>query len=648
MAERGGVGTRLYVAGGTEVRREFDQTGDAGKRMFAQIAAGERSANPALRALSAGVGEVKGGITGLADQAGGVGRALGAAGAAGLVFGAAIAGVGIALQAARESMAFFDEIGDAATKTGVTTDTLQELRYMIHAAGGEFTDADAALVSFTQKLGDAENGAKKSLLWFQKLGFTQEQLKAFGSVDEAMKAVADRIAGLDKEADKQAFAQKLGLEKLLPALRLGADGMDELRRAAHDLGYVMDEDVIAKVGEANDKFEASAAIVKGQFAAAFVQLVPILVEVMQTMADLARQTNNFFDGFKKLEDRQRQSMVDRRGHLLEVMTKAQFGQLAGTSHGRNVADRARTEYDALGVELAYRDAQPDLPTFNGPSFTPQAGGSSKAGKAKDNRSSLDLYNTPPGLVSDPNDPRAGQDWSLIPDTKTVTIDIDPERGFQKLNEKIDESTERLHDGVYDALHAAFSGDIGDFIKNKLMSWALEGLTSTLMGGLQSAGSRGGLLGTIANAAIGAFGGSGSVGGGGGGKSGLTANGLHTIKVNPLARYAAGGTEWAGDYTSKGEFGPELSISGRTGQVFDADTTARILGMAGGQVGGGRGGHTINFSPTINAPGADRQAIAELRAEMRQMAAGIPDVIDQRAGPAAHDYLQRGHVLPQSY
>lgn len=621
MAERGGVGTRLYVAGGTEVRREFDATGDAGKRMWAQIAAGEKSANPALRALSAGVGEVKGGVAGLAAEAGAAGRVLGAAGAAGLVFGAAIAAVGVALQATRASMVFFDEIGDAATKTGVTTDTLQELRYMIHAAGGAFTDADEAVVSFSQTLGQAENGGKKALLWFQKLGFTQEQLKSFGSVDEAMKAVADRIAGLDKEADKQAFAQKLGLEKLLPALRLGADGMDELRRAAHDLGYVMDADVIAKMGEANDKFEASAAIVKGQFAAAFVQLVPILVEVMQAIAALARQTNEFFDGFKKLEDRQTQSLKDRRSALLAHISRLELGPNGGQPAAMATAKVLREELLGVNGVLQSRENGAGVSTFNGPSFTPQAGGSgsrSGGGRAKDNRSSLPLYNTPPGLVSDES--KGGKDYSIIPDTKTVTIDIDADRSFQKLNDSIDEAASRLEDGVGDALRAAFSGDIGDFIKNKLMSWALDGLGSTLAGALKGASGGGGWVGRAAS-----------------------------IASSFLTRHAAGGTEWAGDYTSKGEFGPEISITGRTGQVFDADTTRRILGLDGARgSGAGGGGHTINFAPVINAPGADRQGLADVRADMRRLAASIPDMITEQAGPASHEWMQANHIVPQRY
>ncbi|MBX9707054.1 MAG: hypothetical protein K2X61_03875, partial [Caulobacteraceae bacterium] len=55
-AGRGGVGIRLFIQGGELARRTFDQVGDSGRRMWAEIALGQRSANPAIRALSLGVG----------------------------------------------------------------------------------------------------------------------------------------------------------------------------------------------------------------------------------------------------------------------------------------------------------------------------------------------------------------------------------------------------------------------------------------------------------------------------------------------------------------------------------------------------------------------------------------------------------------
>ena len=52
-AVRGGVGTRLFVVGGQDVRSEFSRTADSAKRMWSEIGSGQREANPALRVLSA-------------------------------------------------------------------------------------------------------------------------------------------------------------------------------------------------------------------------------------------------------------------------------------------------------------------------------------------------------------------------------------------------------------------------------------------------------------------------------------------------------------------------------------------------------------------------------------------------------------------
>ena len=218
------------------------------------------------------------------------GSALESLGPIGLAIAGVMGTVGIAVSQALSAMTFGDEIGDTATKLQVTTKTLQEYRYAIHAAGGETSDADAAIGSFTEALGRAEAGMPKALKWFKALGFTQEQLKSFSSTDEAIQAVMERIGKLPDASQRAAAAAAVGLTGMIPAINQGIDKFDELRGAAERLGYVLDNDTIQKLSDAKDRMEDASHVIKTQLAAAF----------SDTAVDIANATTHLSEWLTQL------------------------------------------------------------------------------------------------------------------------------------------------------------------------------------------------------------------------------------------------------------------------------------------------------------------------------------------------------------
>lgn len=293
---RSGVGIRLFVQGEELVKRAFNGVADSGKKMWAQIALGQQSANPAMRALSAASNEVGDGIQGLADRAGAGGRVLGAFGATGVAVAAVLGGLAVAAVQAREAMAFADELDDAANKLQISTDALQEYRYALRVSGGEAEDFDAAVAKFTKTLGAAQSGlSPRAMRPFAALGFTREQLQSFDNGEEALDEVAKRIAALSKESERAAVAEKLGLDPMLPLLRQGADEMEALRRKAQDLGLVLDEDLVKTGAEAADQMETLSEIMRVQLADAVMGLSDEIVAFTGHMADALKILNDFLD-----------------------------------------------------------------------------------------------------------------------------------------------------------------------------------------------------------------------------------------------------------------------------------------------------------------------------------------------------------------
>lgn len=256
-AGRGGVGIRLYTSGGELVRRTFDQVSDSGKKMWAEISLGQKAANPAFRALSSGVNEVKGGMDGLASRAGVAGNALGAFGFAGVAAAAALGAVAMAVTASFDAMHRAADLTDAADRIGITTTELQRWGYVADEAGvqtqsfqGNLEKLNGVLGAFKLGIGDA-----KLKPIFEELGITKEQLAGVQTADQLMLILADTLGQVQDRAKQVKFARALGVEESLPILRLGAAEIKNMGDAAEDLGLVLDQDMNKRLDEADRKME---------------------------------------------------------------------------------------------------------------------------------------------------------------------------------------------------------------------------------------------------------------------------------------------------------------------------------------------------------------------------------------------------------
>jgi hypothetical protein len=294
------------------------------------------------KGIKAGLKDVEANFRGAAGQAGTFGAALTGMGLIGVGVGAALVGT---LAQVRSALAFGDEIGDTATKLAVTTDALQEYRYAVHSLGGEYTDADAALQSFAVSFGAAHAQlTKKAVKPFEALGL---DAKSFATTEDALQAVIAKIAALKSSAEQAAIADKLGLTAMLPAIRAGVDEMDRLRAKAHEVGYVMDADLIAKAGEANDKFEDLQQIVGVQLHSAFVDLAPVLLSLTGLVADMAKGLRGVIDQLSIVENKSAAGLDARAQTVSKELLILKKAQLNGSGVSQLAIDNKVAELQAI-------------------------------------------------------------------------------------------------------------------------------------------------------------------------------------------------------------------------------------------------------------------------------------------------------------
>lgn len=317
----GSITLRLGVAGSAEVKAALASLGPAGAAALREIEAAQSKPTVGMRALSAGAQEVTTGLEGLSNRAGAAGSVLSDLGPAGL---AAAAGIGAVItatvgltKAGLSAMQFGEAIETSAKKAGVSTTALQVWRYAAQQSGVDAATSDEALTKFAEAFGGAGEGAKRYLTIFKQLGFTPEQLKSFGSVDEALDAVTSKIAGLGSAADRDYFAKKLGMEGLIPVLADGSAHLAAVRKEALEFGHVMDEQTVRALADSEKKFKDASDAINIQFKSAIVGVAPMLVELVKEIADAARALNDFMDQFKGIQTRSTQAITDQRDALLK-------------------------------------------------------------------------------------------------------------------------------------------------------------------------------------------------------------------------------------------------------------------------------------------------------------------------------------------
>ena len=385
-AGRGGVGIRLFVQGGEVVRRTFDQVGDSGKKMWAEIALGERAANPAIRALSVGAGEARGAIDGLAGRAGPAGAALGAFGAAGLAAGAALGALAISLVKVREGMQFAADLTDTADRIGIGAESLQEFRYVADEAGVSVESFQSSLERLNGQVGAFRAGIGDARLRpiFEELGITKDQLANVKDAGDMVMLLADTLGQVSDRAVQVRLAKGLGVEESLPILRLGSEEIRRLSSDARDLGLVMSDEVRSEFDEADRAMERAQQRIDMALKVSVVGLADDFAGLVEAIADAVQWLG-------RLEDRIGKFDIDdnpatRAGQFVNDQVRGWLGMGRNTERANRLALEngwvtPAGEWNRSDVSAGLQDlARPERPGFDLRGHTSGGGRGSSASR----------------------------------------------------------------------------------------------------------------------------------------------------------------------------------------------------------------------------------------------------------------------------
>lgn len=211
--------------------------------------------------------------------------------AAGFIGGLVAGGVMGILGRGGELARGIAEIGDEARRAGLGIEEFQELKYV---AEQNRIGVDALTDGIKELNLRADEfivtGGGSAAEAFARLGYDAATLSLKLKDPSALfTEIIGKLGHLDRAAQIR-IADELfggtGGERFVQLIEQGEDAINRTRQEAHDLGLVMDEDLIDRADELDRKFNAIAATVG-------TGLKTAIVEAAGALADFIAQFNNF-------------------------------------------------------------------------------------------------------------------------------------------------------------------------------------------------------------------------------------------------------------------------------------------------------------------------------------------------------------------
>ena len=216
--------------------------------------------------------------------------ALGSVGAVACLAGAAAAGVGHVIKLG-------DQITTLSSKTGLSTDFLQELNHAANQLDVPFETAANAISKLQVNLGKA-TASKEMTDALDQMGLSIENLRDLRPEDQ-FEQIAGALAGMKNQTEQAAAAQAVfgrGGVELLPLLR---GNYAELMDQAQELGIVLSQDLLEAGDELGESWELLKTVGISLLAESVTPLTKGLVQYSADLLFAIKQTKKFIDELER-------------------------------------------------------------------------------------------------------------------------------------------------------------------------------------------------------------------------------------------------------------------------------------------------------------------------------------------------------------
>jgi len=174
----------------------------------------------------------------------------------------------------------------AGIKLGFGAEGFQELSYAAKMSGIDIDSFNGCMNKMVVSLAKAKDGSKKGLgAELNKIGLSAKDLNAMGP-DKAIMKITEALKGVADPAERTRIAVGLfGKEglKMMPMLKQGAGGIQNLRDEAKRLGLVLSEETVKQAGEYGKMKKRMGTVFEGAKLTVGSAIMPALTGGMEEL-----------------------------------------------------------------------------------------------------------------------------------------------------------------------------------------------------------------------------------------------------------------------------------------------------------------------------------------------------------------------------
>ena len=343
--------------GGEDVERSLKKIGAAGEETGKKIESGSQKAGRGLKAVDAAVAKTRSNMNRLANSLGPVGTGLSKLGAAGLAVAGGIAGAGGLFYLAKRAIDTADALAKSARAADISTDTFQEYAFAANQVGLTTEEMASSFTKFAKRIGDFNTSGSGPLITFLDKfdkGLAKSVRNA-GSTEEALDLVVDRLTSMSRATERASLADAAFSEsgrKVGILLAENGKALDEMRQRAHDLGLVLESELLVNAEEASDRLDEMRKILSTNLNRALLTLAPTIAAVGTAFAEAAPSIAAFVQSLLPLEALSKQTLELKLTEATEKLyaTAQKFSKAQGEEKSRLLGDFNQQRKDALELQ----------------------------------------------------------------------------------------------------------------------------------------------------------------------------------------------------------------------------------------------------------------------------------------------------------
>lgn len=204
-----------------------------------------------------------------------------------------------------EAAAYADEILTLSTETGLTTSQLQEFQYASELVDVSLDTLTGSMAKNIKSMASARKGSQDYVKAYEQLGITVTD--ANGELKDSQGvffSAIDALGKIENETERDAIAMQLfgkSAQDLNPLIAAGSDTLNELAQEAHNVGYVLDEDALSKLGAVDDAMQRLKTQTTGLKNALVLEFAPAISSALETILQLLQMLRSGdFEGIQEL------------------------------------------------------------------------------------------------------------------------------------------------------------------------------------------------------------------------------------------------------------------------------------------------------------------------------------------------------------